>query len=57
VLDISKLLKVVELKITGVDEQIEKLHALKLQLSREHQLLLRKNTGHIISLPEMRAAA
>jgi len=57
VLDLSKMLQVVELKITGVDAEIEKLHEIKLRLNREHQLLLRKKTGHIITLPEMKIAA
>jgi Predicted transcriptional regulators len=57
VLDISKLLKVVELKLTGIDAEIEKMHAMKLRLNREHQLLLRKKTGHVITLPEMKLAA
>src|SRR4051812_10584716 len=37
VLDISKLLQIVDLKITGIDSEIEKLHATRLQLNREHQ--------------------
>ncbi len=57
VLDISKLQLIVERKITGLDTEIEKLHARKLQLNRERQLLLKKKTGHIITLPEMKAAA
>lgn len=57
VLDISKLLKVMERKLSGIDAEIDKLHAMKLQLNREHQLLLRKKTGHIITLPEMKTAA
>ena len=57
VLDISKLLQIVDLKITGIDSEIEKLHATRLLLNREHQLLLQKKTGHVIALPEMRMAA
>ncbi|MBS1585709.1 MAG: MerR family transcriptional regulator [Bacteroidetes bacterium] len=57
VLDISKLLQLVEHKLNGIDAEIDRLHAIKLQLNREHQLLLRKKTGHIIALPEMRMAA
>lgn len=57
VLDISKLLQIVERKITGINAEIDKLHEFKLRLNREHQLLLRKKTGHIISLPEMNIAA
>lgn len=57
VLDIAKLIQVMELKITGIDAEIDKLHAIKVQLAREHQLLLSKKAGHIIALPEMRRAA
>lgn len=57
VLDISKLLQVVERKITGINAEIDKLHQFKLRLNREHQLLLRKKTGHFITLPEMKIAA
>jgi MerR family copper efflux transcriptional regulator len=57
VLDIAKLLDVVEIKIAGIDTELEKLHAMKLRLNRERQLLLQKKTGHIIALPEMRLAA
>lgn len=57
VLDITKLIQIVERKITGMDAAIEKLHAYKLKLGREHQLLLEKKTGHIITLPEMKQAA
>lgn len=57
VLDISKLIQVVERKIAGIDATIDKLHAMKLKLNREQQLLLGKKTGHLISLPEMKRAA
>ncbi len=57
VLDVSKLIQIVERKITGMDAAIEKLHEYKLKLGREHQLLLEKKTGHIIALPEMKIAA
>lgn len=57
VLDISKLLQIVERKITGINAEIDKLHEFKLRLNREHQLLLRKKTGHVIALPEMHIAA
>lgn len=57
VLDISKLIQVVERKITGIDSELERLHEFKLKLNREHQLLLRKKTGHILTLPEMQLAA
>ena len=57
VLDISKLLQIVERKITGINSEIDKLHEFQLRLNREHQLLLRKKTGHVITLPEMNRAA
>lgn len=57
VLDITKLIQIVERKITGMDAAIEKLHEYKLKLGREHQLLLEKKTGHIITLPEMKLVA
>lgn len=57
VLDISKLIQVVERKITGISSEIDKLHEARLRLNREHQLLLRKKTGHVITLPEMKLAA
>ncbi len=57
VLDISKLLQIVERKIIGINSEIDKLHEFKLRLSREHQLLLSKKTGRIITLPEMNMAA
>lgn len=57
VLDIHKMLQIVERKITGLDDEIERLHAFKMRLNREQQLLLQKKTGHVISLPEMQMAA
>ncbi|MCB0699655.1 MAG: MerR family transcriptional regulator [Chitinophagales bacterium] len=56
VLDISKLLQITERKITGIDTEIEKLHEIKLKLNRELQSLHKKKTGHVIELPEMKAA-
>lgn len=49
VLDVSKLLQIVEQKITGLDEEIEKLHAFRLRLGREHQLLLHQKKSRIIA--------
>lgn len=57
VLDIHKMLQVVERKLTGLDTEIEKLHAYKIRLSREQQLLLQKKTNRVIELPEMKVAA
>lgn len=57
VLDIARLIHVVELKIGGIDQEIDKLHAVRLRLNREQQLLLHKKTGQTIALPELRVAA
>lgn len=57
VLDVSKLLQIVERKLTGLDTEIEKLHEYRMKLNREHQLLLKKKTEHTILLPEMKQAA
>lgn len=57
VLDVHKMLKVVELKITGLDETIEKLHEIKMRLGKEQEMLLRRKTGKVIGLPEMKMAA
>lgn len=57
VLDISKLIQVLERKLTGINSEIDKLHEARMRLNREHQLLLRKKTGRIITLPEMNMAA
>lgn len=57
VLDISTLLQVLDKKIAGTDAALEELHAQRLRQNRERQLLLRKKTGHIITLPELRSAA
>lgn len=57
VLDIAKLTKIIELKITGVNTEIDKLHNTRLQLNRQLQSLARKKTGHVIELPEMSIAA
>lgn len=56
-LDLSKVIKVMELKIKGTDERIEELHSMRLKQSRELQLLRNKKTGRIIQLPEMKIAA
>lgn len=57
VLDISKLIAVVERKLNGIDARIDELHAMRLQLNRERQVLLGKKSSHIIKLPEMKRAA
>jgi MerR family transcriptional regulator, copper efflux regulator len=57
VLDITTMLQVVEQKIAGTNATLEQLHAQRLRLNRERQVLLRKKTSHIISLPEMKLAA
>lgn len=57
VLDVSKLTKLIELKITGIETEIEQMHEMRLQLNRELQALTRKKTGHIIEMPEMMTSA
>lgn len=57
ILDVSKLLQLVVRKITGIDEEIERLHALRLSLGKEHQLLLQQKKGRVIELPELKMAA
>ncbi|MBL7717588.1 MAG: MerR family transcriptional regulator [Flavipsychrobacter sp.] len=57
VLDVSRLIQVVEQKITGINSEIDKLHEYRLRLNREHRLLLSRKSGKIITLPEMRRAA
>ncbi len=57
VLDVAKLSQLIEIKITGVDEEIERLHAMRMQLSKARQALYEKRTNHIIQLPEMKQAA
>ena len=57
VLKIEKLIELVELKITGVDEEIEKLHAIKLKLNRELQGLTKHKVTRIVELPDMSMAA
>lgn len=57
VLDVSKLLQLIEIKITGVDEEIERLHAMRMQLNKARQALYEKRTNHTIELPEMKLAA
>ncbi|MEZ5015515.1 MAG: MerR family transcriptional regulator [Flavipsychrobacter sp.] len=56
VLDVAKVLDVIDIKISSVNEELEKLHALKMRLNRERELLGRKKTGHVIQLPEMKQA-
>lgn len=56
VLDVSKVLQLVDIKITGIDEQIEKLHAYKMKLNRERQILSSKK-NRVLDLPEMKLAA
>lgn len=57
VLDVAKLSQLIDIKITGVDEEIERLHAMRMQLSKARQALYEKRTNHIVQLPEMKAAA
>lgn len=57
VLDITKLTELVELKLTGVETEIDKLHETKLRLTRELHALTLKKHGHTIELPDMSIAA
>lgn len=57
VLDVAKLLQIVELKITGMDDEIERLHNARMRLARAQQALMQQKNGRIIGLPEMRMAA
>jgi MerR family Zn(II)-responsive transcriptional regulator of zntA len=57
VLDLSKLIEVVEYKLAGVDDEIERLHAIRARLDEEHHLLLHQKKSHLIALPDMRMAA
>lgn len=57
VLDVAKVIELVDLKLAGVNEELEKLHELKMRLNREREVLGRKKVGHIIQLPEMKLAA
>lgn len=56
VLDVSKVLQLVDFKLIGIDEQIEKLHEYKMKLNRERQILSTKK-NRILELPEMKLAA
>ncbi len=56
VLDIARMLAITERKIMGVDTELERLHNIRLKLGRQQQSLLKKKTGHIIELPELKAA-
>ena len=57
VLDIRKLTQIVELKITSIDQEMEKLEEFRIKLVGEHQSLMQKKTGRVITLPEMKLAA
>lgn len=57
VLDLSKLIEVVKYKLAGVDDEIERLHAIRSRLGEEHDLLIHQRKSHLIDLPEMRMAA
>lgn len=57
VLDVSKLLDLIDIKINGVHEEIDRLHDLKMRLNREREILSTKQAGKLIKLPEMKMAA
>ena len=57
VLDVAKVLEIIELKLSGINEEVEKLHELKIRLNREQVILSKKKAGYLIRLPEMKIAA
>lgn len=57
VLDVAKLIQLVDIKITGIDEEIDRLHTIRLQLSREMYSLTQQDSNRIVALPEMKLAA
>ncbi len=57
VLDVAKVLDIIDLKIDGVNEQIDRLHDLKMRLNRERDILGTKQAGRLVKLPEMKLAA
>lgn len=57
VLDVSKLLDLIDIKIDGVRGEIDRLHDLKMRLNREREILSTKQAGKLIKLPEMKMAA
>lgn len=57
VLDVAKVLDIIDLKIDGVNEQIDRLHDLKMRLNRERDILGAKQAGRLVRLPEMKLAA
>lgn len=57
VLNVTKLTELVELKLTGVESEIDKLHETKIRLTRELHALTLKKHGHTVDLPDMLLAA
>lgn len=57
VLDVSKLIKLLETKLTGVDDEIDKLHQIRLKLNRELYSLTEQDFTRVVELPEMSIAA
>ena len=57
VLDMEKMLQIIDLKITGIDEQIEKLHQYRMRLSEERQAMFKRQRSYIIDIPEIKMAA
>lgn len=57
VLNVTKLTELVELKLTCVESEIDKLHETKIRLTRELHALTLKKHGHTVDLPDMLLAA
>lgn len=57
VLDMEKMLQIIDLKITGIDEQIEKLHQYRMRLNEERQAMFKRRHTYIIGIPEIKMAA
>ncbi len=57
VLDVSKLLEIIDTKISGIDEEVDRLHEMKMRLNREREILSTKQAGRLVKLPEMKLAA
>lgn len=57
VLDMEKMLQIIDLKITGIDEQIEKLHQYRMRLNEERQTIFKRQRSYIIEIPEIKMAA
>lgn len=57
VVELTRLVEIVEYKMLGVDQEMERLRVLRARLGEEHQLLVHQKKSHLFDLPEMRSAA